>query len=143
VGIASNTSHPNADCGMADPLPVPATFDDPGLFGWLERAAAEDLDALPFGVVAMATDATVEHYNATEGKLAGLTPDRIVGRHFFEAVAPCMNNFMVAERFATEPEINDTINYILTFRMAPKKVKLRLLKRLGGRRIYLIVERRI
>ncbi|TPG49331.1 phosphonate transporter [Roseomonas nepalensis] len=112
------------------------------MFVWLEGASAEELDALSFGVIAMATDATVEHYNVAEGKLAGLTPSRVTGRHFFNAVAPCMNNFMVAHRFATEAEIDDTIDYVLTLRMSPKKVRLRLLKRPAGKRMYLIVERK-
>ncbi len=119
------------------------TSDHPDLFVWLEQASAEEIDALPFGVVTMATDATVEHYNATEGRLTGLTPERVTGRHFFETVAPCMNNFMVAHRFATEADIDDTISYVLTLRMSPRKVRLRLLKRSGARRMYLVVERRI
>jgi photoactive yellow protein len=118
-------------------------MNDPDLFDWLESSTTEELDTLPFGVIAMATDATVECYNIAESKLAGLTPERVIGRHFFNAVAPCMNNFMVAQRFASEAEIDDTIEYVLTLRMSPKKVRLRLLRRPTAARMYLIVERRI
>ena len=39
-----------------------------------------------------------------------------------------MNNYLVAQRFIDEPEIDDTIDFVLTLRMRPTPVKLRLLK---------------
>lgn len=125
------------------PRVQPAEAADPDLFEWLHAATAAELDSLPFGVISLSLDATVEHYNMTEGKLAGLTPSRVIGRNFFTSVAPCMNNAMVAGRFAGEAEIDDTINYVLTLRMAPQRVKLRLLKRLDTKRMYVVVERRV
>ncbi len=121
---------------------VPSNLDADDLFNWLEGASPTDLDLLTFGVVAMAPDCNVEHYNLAEAKISGLTPERVVGRHFFTAVAPCTNNFMVAHRFETEAEIDSTIDYVFTFRLAPTKVRLRLMKRPGGRRMYLGIERR-
>jgi photoactive yellow protein len=117
-------------------------FRSPTLFAWLENATAEALDSLTFGVVAIARDGRVERYNLAESKLSGLTPSRVVGRNFFTSVAPCTNNFMVAHRFETESEIDDVINYVFTFRIAPLKVRLRLLKRSGAECAYLIVETR-
>ena len=117
-------------------------FRSPTLFAWLENATAEALDSLTFGVVAIARDGSVERYNLAESKLSGLTPSRVVGRNFFTSVAPCTNNFMVAHRFETESEIDDVINYVFTFRIAPLKVRLRLLKRSGAECAYLIVETR-
>lgn len=126
-----------------DQRPLPAVCTDPALFDWLYTATAAELDSLTFGVVAMALDGTVEHYNVAEGKLAGLTPGRVIGRNFFTAVAPCTNNFMVAHRFTAEPDLDDVINYVFTLRMAPKKVHLRMMKRSGSKQMYLVVERRI
>jgi photoactive yellow protein len=121
---------------------LPNGLDAPDLFNWLDGASPSDLDGLTFGVIAMAPDCTVEHYNLAEAKRSGLTPARVVGRHFFHAVAPCANNFMVAHRFETEPEIDATIDYVFTFRLAPMKVRLRLMKRPNGRRMYLGVGQR-
>jgi photoactive yellow protein len=125
---------------VADTLPD--SLDARNLFDWLETASPDDLDRLPFGMVTMTPDCTVQHYNLAEAKLSGLTPDRVIGRHFFTAVAPCTNNFMVAHRFETEPEIDDFVDYVFTFRLAPLKVRLRLMKRPDGRHFYLGVERR-
>ena len=88
----------------------------------------------------MAPDGTVERYNAAEARLSGLSAARVVGRHFFTSVAPCTNNFMVAHRFETEPEIDAAIDYVFTFRLAPLKVRLRLLRRQDAARMYLAVE---
>lgn len=120
----------------------PAAFADPDLLGWLEAAAPDDLDSLPFGLVAMDYAGTVKHYNTAEAKLAGLAPERVVGRNFFTSVAPCTNNFMVAHRFESEAEIDAVIDYVFTFRIAPMKVRLRLLKRPGGPFMYLAVDKR-
>jgi photoactive yellow protein len=104
------------------------SFDEPGLLDRLELADEATLDQLPFGVVAMTDNGVVEVYNATESRLSGLSPNKVAGRHFFSAVAPCTNNFMVAQRFETETELDAVINYVFTLRMQPTKVRLRLLK---------------
>ena len=118
------------------------TFSQPGLLDSLEAQNAAALDALAFGVVTMTPDGVVTHYNAAESRLAGLSPSNVVGRHFFSAVAPCTNNFLVAHRFETEPTIDDIIDYVFTLRMKPTKVRLRLLKQPGRTHMFLAVERR-
>jgi photoactive yellow protein len=120
----------------------PNSFDAPDLFNWLEAAALPELDCLAFGLIGMAADYTVQLYNLAEGKMAGLTPARVIGRHFFTSVAICMNNFMIAHRFETEPEIDAVIDYVLTFRVAPVKVRLRLMKRPGAKFMYVAIDRR-
>ena len=56
---------------------------------------------------------------------------RVVGQPLFTVVAPCMNNYLVAQRFedaaATGTVLDATIDYVLTLRMRPMKVHLRLL----------------
>ena len=142
-----SVTHPPIDMVVGTPkcdmLATPhCGFSDAGLLDWLEQASADDLDILPFGLIAMSNDGTVEQYNIVEGQMAGLAPKRVIGRNFFTSVAPCTNNFMVAHRFLTEPELNTVIDYVFTFKLAPQTVRLRLMKRLGGKLIYLAVERR-
>ena len=107
----------------------------------LDWADPADLDNLPYGVIGLGPSGNVEIYSATESRLAGLSRDRVIGRHFFVSVAPCMNNFLVAQRFEDEPYINDTLDYVLTLRMRPTQVVLRLLKSPGLNRRYLLVDR--
>jgi photoactive yellow protein len=114
-------------------------FDDAGLPAWLDGAAPDALDALPFGTVGLDADCAVQAYNATEARLAGLSGDRVLGRHFFHDVAPCMNNHLVAERLADTGELDETIPYVLTFRMRPTPVRLRLVRRAGAALSWILI----
>jgi photoactive yellow protein len=107
----------------------------------LEAMDAQERDALPFGVVGFAADTIVQVYNATETRMSGLDPATVVGVPFFDAVAQCMNNFMVAQRFEDEPELDDILPYVLTLRMRPTKVRLRLLATAGTPLRYVLIER--
>ncbi len=117
-------------------------FDEAGLLDRLEAMTVPELDALDFGVIAFGPDRIVTLYNAPESRFAGLQPGRVIGRHLFEEVAPCLNNFMVSQRFDDEPELDDTIPFVLTLRMRPTPVRLRLLQRPGLAQSWLLVQRR-
>ena len=107
----------------------------------IDNASTDQLDALPFGVIGLGPDSNVETYSSTESKLAGLSPDRVLGKHFFTAVAPCMNNYMVAQRMEDEASLDATIDYVLTLRMRPTPVKLRMLKSPDVKRRYIMIQR--
>ena len=120
-------------------------FNDADLLPALQQASDAELDALEFGVIGIDTSDTVRRYNAWESRAAGLSPQRVLGHPLFTVVAPCMNNFMVAQRFveaATAALPLDTmIDYVLTLRMRPIKVKLRLLSLPGEGMRYVLVHR--
>ena len=107
----------------------------------LEEFGNIELNALTFGVIGFDVATTVSVYNNTEAQLAGLDPSRVVGKPLFEVIAPCMNNFMVAQRFEDEPELDVTIPYVLTLRMRPTRVRMRLLAASGTPRRYILIER--
>ncbi|RYD91619.1 MAG: phosphonate transporter [Sphingobacteriales bacterium] len=107
----------------------------------LNDASEAELDALSFGVIGFGADGRVEVYNAFEAAAAGLSKVRVLGRHMFDEVAPCMNNFLVAQRFEDEEVLDEILPYVLTLRMRSTPVQLRLLKRLGGRLCYILVAR--
>lgn len=121
------------------------TFEQAGALDQLLALQADDMDRLDFGVIGFDADGVVRQYNAFESKAAGLASDRVLGHPLFTVVAPCMNNFMVAQRFADAREqgvaLDDTINYVLTLRMRPTKVKLRLLCQPADDLAYVLVQR--
>lgn len=104
-----------------------------------------DLDTLDFGVIGFDNDTTVTRYNAIESAAAGLSPQRVLGQPLFTNVAPCMNNFMVAQRFEDAQDagslLDTTIDYVLTLRMRPVKVQLRLIAVPGAATRYVLVRR--
>ena len=121
------------------------SFSNAALFDSLDRASDAELDSLDFGVIGMDDATQVRRYNRFESAAAGLSPERVIGHALFTVVAPCMNNFMVAQRFEDAQQdgsvLDDTIDYVLTLRMRPVKVKLRLLARPGSGLRYVLVHR--
>lgn len=106
-------------------------FQDPELLPALQQMADEAFHALEFGAIGFDADGRVQRYNHTESRLAGLSPERVLGHPLFTVVAPCMNNQLVARRFeaaaAQGQALDVLIDYVLTLRMRPTRVKLRLL----------------
>lgn len=120
-------------------------FSDLQMLSHLNQASGEELDALDFGVIGFGSDGVVRRYNAFESKAAGLSLGRVLDQPLFTVVAPCMNNFLVAQRFedaaASGERLDDTIDYVLTLRMRPVKVKLRLLLEPASDLRYVLVHR--
>ncbi len=104
----------------------------------LDTLDSEALEGLEFGVVRMSLDGRVDAYNGYESKLSGLSPSRVIGKHFFSEVAPCTNNVLVASRYE-EGSLDEELPYVFTLRMKPRKVMLRLVKRDGSKWQYLLV----
>ena len=107
------------------------SFESPGILSMLSDLGDEDLDALAFGVIAFDSDCIIRRYNAPESRFTGLSVDRVVGRDLFTEVAQCMNNYLVAQRFKDALEeqttLDVTLDFVLTWRMRPTPVQLRLL----------------
>lgn len=122
-----------------------AQFDTPEILTLLDTLSDDALDALEFGVIGFDRDGIVRRYNRFESQAAGLQPGQVVGHSLFTVVAPCMNNFMVAQRFEDAQSegtaMDETIDYVLTLRMRPSRVKLRLLSQPAGSLRYVAVRR--
>ena len=121
-------------------------FSQPEILDQLLALNAGELDTLDFGVIGMGADTLVCDYNALESKMAGLSKERVIGHPLFTLVAPCMNNFMVAQRFedavAADQALDLMLDYVLTLRMRPVKVKLRLLASPRADRRFVLVNRK-
>ena len=92
-----------------------------------------------------ATGIVVRRYNLTESKATGVKPERVIGCHLFTEVAQCMNNFMVAQKFLDASEaarpLDESLDFVLTWRMRPTPVKLRLLSHPDIGLQYLLLKR--
>lgn len=106
----------------------------------LDEAA---INALPYGVVMLDSGCLVRRYNAFQSKLGGFSPESVIGQHYFHRTAPCMNNFIVGERFMSneQPELDETIKYTFTFKMEPTNVLIRLLRSQKSENMYLLIAR--
>jgi photoactive yellow protein len=130
-----------------DPDPGGAgEFTDPGLLDTLEAAPLDGFDEFAFGLIVMDRSGRVIGYNQAESQLSGLPVPEVTGRNFFVEVGPCTNNYLVAQRYqdqaSEQGELDEQLDYVFTYRMAPTPVRLRLLARKGSSRQYLAVELR-
>lgn len=107
------------------------SFDKPALLQSLEARDDDALDEVGFGVIGFDRAGNVCRYGATESRLSGLGRDRVLGLHLFSVVAQCMNNYLVAQRFEDSADagqpLDAVVDFVLTLRMKPLRVKLRLL----------------
>ena len=124
-----------------------SAFDEPALAATLDAMEPAELDRLDFGVIGFDRATVVRAYNAFESKAAGLRSESVVGHRLFTVVAPCMNNVMVAERFAYAAAAGTTLDvvipYVLTLRMRPTRVLLRLVAEPASALHYVLVQRRV
>lgn len=124
-----------------------ADFATVQLLDVLQASTEAQLDELDFGVIGFDSDGVVRRYNIFESEAAGLSKGRVLGQPLFTVVAPCMNNFLVAQRFDDALEsgsvLDETIGYVLTLRMRPIKVHLRLLSSPGTTSRYVLVQRAV
>ena len=114
------------------------TFDDPAMAERLEALDEAGLGALGFGAVRLDEAGRVTRYNLHEQRRSGLSLSHVSGRRFFSEVAPCMNNYLVAERL-DEAALDVTMPYVLTFRMRLFPVRLRLIRTPASRHRWVLV----
>ena len=97
----------------------------------LSQLDNEQLNALEYGVIGFDDEGLVKVYNEYESKMAGLSLESVIDADLFNTVAPCMNNFLVAQKFEDaldeKAELDEIMDYVLTLKMKPTRVKLRLI----------------
>lgn len=94
-------------------------------------------DALPIGIVAMDIDTRVVVFNTHEEKLAGRRRESVLGRRFFDEIAPCMNVRELAGAFRSRvraASLDETIEFSFPFPHVdqPRDVVVRLKSFIAG-----------
>ena len=106
-------------------------FEESSLGTLLSVMTNDQFDELEFGVIGFDNECLVKIYNKYESEATGLSVQSVIDADLFLAVAICMNNFLIAQRFEDAldetVELDDIIDYVLTFKMKPTRVKLRLI----------------
>ncbi len=111
-------------------------FNSPALLGWLDTHSDDSYDSLPFGIVKMDYSGKIIAYSDALTVLAGISKENAVGKNFFTEVAPCTNNFMVAEKYKNK-ELDEALPYMFTYITKPTPVELRLIKGINGHQYLL------
>jgi len=57
----------------------------------LSKLGRRRLDELPFGAILLDPRGNIIHYNSTESAISGRSADDVIGKNFFDDIAPCTN----------------------------------------------------
>ena len=112
----------------------------------LSRLSEADIDALPFGYIALAPDGTIRKYNRYEADLARKDPQEVLGKNFFRDVAPCTQVKEFEGRFrdfavgrTTDPTLS--FNFDFAFRHGTQKVRIGFVRSPLDKEIIVTVNR--
>jgi photoactive yellow protein len=111
----------------------------------VETLTAEELDSLPVGVIQLDRNGTVLQYNETESALARTSRADVIGRDFFDEVAPCTAVRDFQGRFqdgVARRELDVTFDYQFRFRDdRTKDVSVSMSYRPESDTVWVVVER--
>lgn len=108
---------------------------------WL---SPQEIDSLAFGAIELDRTGRVLRYNVTESKLTGRRPEDVIGRNFFQEIAPCCNKPAfrgVFEAGVASGSLNAIFDYTFDYRMNPTRVKVHMKKAMVGDTYWVFVKR--
>lgn len=112
----------------------------------LDDLSDADLDAAPFGIIALNAQGVVERYNLAESRLARLDRAQVLGRSFFKTVAPCTATPEFQGRWAAvagNPAAAPVqFSYVFDFKFGAQDVEVEVLRGSRPGRTYLVINRR-
>lgn len=133
---------------MADTL-VLSPPEEPQLLAHVEATRLDgktddELDELPFRIVALSPTGKVLRYNLAESRLARLDRSTVRGRDFFREVAPCTATPELEGRFSPLVRSGESgpvrFPYVFDFAFGAQEVEVELL-RASAERVYLLINR--
>ena len=120
------------------------TFDQSNVENVLANMDEKELDNVAFGAVQVDSRGNILSYNASESEITGRNAEDVIGKNFFEEVAPCTKSEEFYGKFKEGVE-NDNLNtmfeYTFDYKMTPTKVKVHMKKALTGDSYWILVKR--
>ena len=95
----------------------------------IDHMQPQELNSLPFGAIQLDPKGPILRFNSYEANLTGRKPEKVIGRNFFEEVAPCTNVREFAGKFhegIRNKELHEVFPYLFDFKMAPRNVTVTL-----------------
>ena len=119
-------------------------FGQSDLENVLSRMSPEEIERLPFGAIQLDALGVVLSYNAAESRITGRAAADVIGRHFFNEIAPCCNTPIFRGVFddgVTKAQLDTIFTYLFDYRMSPTKVKVHMRKAMATDTYWVFVKR--
>ena len=110
----------------------------------LAKMSDDKLNDIAFGAIQLDASGKIIQYNAAEGDITGRDPGAVVGKNFFNEVAPCTNSPEFKGRFdegIKSGNLNTMFEYVFDYEMQPTKVKVHMKQALTGDTYWVFVKR--
>lgn len=104
----------------------------------------ERAESLPFGAVLMDRNGVIKKYNKAESVIANRNPGDVIGKNFFNDIAPCAKGkrfhgeFL---KFHNTGQINVIFDYKFAYKGTNVGVKIHLKSQPDGQNCWLFVKR--
>ena len=110
----------------------------------LGKMSEFEINQLAFGAVQLDSAGKILTYNAAEASITGRDAASVIGKNFFQDVAPCTNapTFKgVFDAGVKSGDLNTMFEYVFDYNMAPTKVKIHMKKAMSGNTFWIFVKR--
>lgn len=119
-------------------------FQDKDLDNVMSKMNADQLDKLAFGAVQLDKDGKIIQYNNAEGAITGRDPKAMIGKNFFNEVAPCTKSPAFYGKFVEGVRsglLNTQFEYLFNYNMKPTQVKVHMKKAMAGDTYWIFIKR--
>jgi photoactive yellow protein len=119
-------------------------FQEKDLDNVMSKMNGEQLDKLAFGAVQLDRDGKVIQYNNAEGAITGRDPKAMIGKNFFNEVAPCTKSPAFYGKFVEGVRsglLNTQFEYLFNNNMKPTQVKVHMKKAMAGDTYWIFIKR--
>lgn len=102
-------------------------FNEQEVIGMISQGESDVIQRVAFGVVHLNEAGTIVGYSRQESELSGLRPEDVIGRNFFDEVAPCTNKADFRSLFAgviSGKSEFAIVDYTFPFRPRPVPVQV-------------------
>ena len=119
-------------------------FGQSDLDNVLAELSPREIDDLAFGAIQLDASGKILAFNQTESNITGRRKDAVIGRNFFNEVAPCCNKpgFRgVFDAGVKSGNLNAIFDYTFDYVMKPTRVKIHMKKALADGTYWVFVKR--
>ena len=129
---------------MAEPTYNLVQFDQDDIENVLSRLDDGQIDDLAFGAIQLDRDGKILSYSQREGTITGRDPKAVIGKNFFEDVAPCTRRPEFHGRFkdgVASGKLSVIFDYVFDYKMNPTRVRVHMKNALVGDSYWVLVKR--
>jgi photoactive yellow protein len=101
-------------------------------------------ESLAFGAALLDRTGKIMKYNQAEGLISGRNPGEMIGKNFFNDVAPCAKGkrfYGEFLKFSTTGQLNVMLDYEFDYKMKAVRVRIHMKSAADGQTCWLFVKR--